>query len=472
MDNFACIGDDWFSDIEDKMIKLDSYNNKHVGVVGFGMTGKSIVDALIKSEAQVTIFDDSEVSDEKYTKYCADFENFNFKNLDLLVVSPGIHLFWPTPHKTVHMANLNNVCVRNDLDIFQQHTNGKKICVTGTNGKSTTTALIGHVFDSCGQNACIGGNFGIPLMSLENNRDFYIIELSSYTLESCTILGFDTAILLNLAEDHLHRHGGMAGYIAAKQKIFANFNERSNAIISVDDKYCHEIFEFLADIKHPNVIPISGKEVPKGGVGWNKNDQLIDNRFDKATVVCEKNERLDGPHNRQNIAAAYVACVLNGIDREEFSKVLKSFRGLEHRQELVATIKGVQYINDSKATNAQSVEQALIRYSNMHLILGGRMKENGINGLEKYFHKVKRVFLIGEAAGEFQKFLKKYGVWCKISGTLERALEDSRQSLVRDDDVKTVLFSPACSSFDQFKNFEERGRFFKNLVKKIEEKSA
>lgn len=454
------------------MIKLDLYKNKNVGIVGLGMTGKAVADALIASGAKVTVFDDFKTTDEKYAKFWADSENFNFKNLDLLIVSPGIHLCWEKPHKTVQSANFHNICIRNDLDIFQQHTKGKKICITGTNGKSTTTALIGHVLKNCEKNSDIGGNFGIPLLSLENNRAFYVIELSSYTLESCTILGFDTAILLNLAEDHLHRHGGTAGYVAVKQKIFANFNERSNAIISIDDEYCREIFKFLKDIKHPNIVPISGREVPTDGVGWNENDQLVDNKFSKTTVICEKSEMLDGPHNRQNIAAAYVACILNGVEQKEFCKALKTFKGLEHRQELVTTINGVQYINDSKATNSQSVEQALIRYDNMHLILGGRMKENGINGLEKYFHKVKRVFLIGEAAEEFQKFLKMHSAWSKISGTLEQALNDSQELLaVEDNDVRTVLFSPACSSFDQFKNFEERGEFFKNLVKKMEKKS-
>ena len=449
------------------MIKIDWLKNKTVGVVGFGKTGRAVVDSLIFSGARVKLFDDREVTDENYRKFFCQPENCDWNEIDLLIVSPGIHLRWSHPHETVRQANLHNILIRNDLDIFQQQTRGKKISVTGTNGKSTTTALINHIFEKNSRKIGLGGNIGVPVLSLNDDCDFYALEISSYTLESSAILGFDTAILLNITPDHLERHGGMAGYIAAKQKIFANPHENSHALISVDDEHCREIFDFLKNTKHPNVIPFSGACVPDFGIGWNERNQLVDNRFGKNCVICEKNETLDGQHNRQNIAAVFGACILNGLSPEEFCRGLFSFRCLEHRQELVATINGVQYVNDSKATNAESVEQALRRYENVHIILGGRPKENGINNLVKYFPKIKRAFLIGEAAEDFQRVLQKHGVATVMSGNIERALNDSLEFL-EEDQSKVVLLSPACASFDQFSDFEARGNFFKKLVSELE----
>ena len=303
------------------MINLSLYKNKNVGVIGFGKTGKAIADSLIFSGANVILFDDSGVRDEHYKKFFRDLSDDQWKHIDLLIVSPGIHLWWPQIHESVRIANENNICVRNELDVFQQHVAGKKICVTGTNGKSTTTALINHIFQNARRKVEMGGNIGIPMLSSDNDKDFYVIELSSYTLESCAILGFDTSILLNIAGDHLHRHGGMEGYISAKQKVFANYKDDSNAIIAVDDEYCREIYKFLKDISHPNVIPVSGICVPDFGIGWNEKNQLVDNTNGKKFAVCEHSETLDGSHNRQNIAAAYAASIKNGITTFFFQRV-------------------------------------------------------------------------------------------------------------------------------------------------------
>ncbi len=449
------------------MIRIDWLKNKTVGVVGLGKTGQAVVDSLNLSGAHVKLFDDNEVTDENYRKFFCKSENFCWSELDLLIVSPGIHLMWPKPHETVRQANLHNILVRNDLDIFQLQTYGKKICITGTNGKSTTTALINHIFEKNSRKIGLGGNIGVPVLSLADDCDFYALEISSYTLESCTILGADTAILLNITPDHLARHGGMAGYISTKQKIFANPHKNSHALISIDDERCREIFDFLKKTQHPNVIPFSGVCVPDFGIGWNEKNELVDNRFGKNCIICQKSETLDGQHNRQNIAAAFGACVLNGLSEEEFCRGLFSFTCLEHRQELVAKINGIYYVNDSKATNAESVEQALMRYDNVHIILGGRAKENGINSLVKYFSKIRRAFLIGEAAEYFQKILAKNGVATVVSGDLKHALDDSLHFL-QQDQPKVVLLSPACASFDQFSSFEERGKIFKQLVGELE----
>ncbi len=454
------------------MILLDLYKDKRVGVIGFGITGKAIVDSLIAGGAEVVLYEDIKINlSDKYLNNVLLKYSSDFVECDVFVVSPGIPLRWPVIHPIVRKAYELGIPVVNDIDLFQRcvSSQNKLICVTGTNGKSTTTALINHIFQCSQKKSVVGGNFGPPVLSLSRDHDFYVIEISSYQLESCRILGFDTSILLNITPDHLSRHGGMHGYISAKQKIFSNFKNTSKAIIGIDDVYCNEIYEFLKYINHPNAIPISGNTVPDFGVGWN-NEYLIDNRFGKYEKICEKNPLLDGMHNRQNIAAAYVVCVVNNIEQSEFLKALKLFQGLPHRQELVAEINGIQYVNDSKATNAQSVEQALMRFDDILWILGGRPKEDGIESLIKYSHKIKYAFLIGEAAYEWNQLLQSNEVSSEISRTLDAALIHAyEKSEILD--AKVVLLSPACASFDQFKNFEARGEKFKELVAKLKRKS-
>ena len=428
--------------------------SKNFGVVGFGKTGQSIVRFLENFGANIFLFDDKIID----STYYQNSENFDWKKLDFLVVSPGIHLWWDI-HPTVLQARNFSIPIINDLDIFQQQICGKIIAITGTNGKSTTTALIHHIFKRK-YKAEIGGNFGKPVLDLPKNSDFYALELSSYQLESCNFFGFDTTILLNITPDHLTRHGGMAGYVASKQKIFANPKKNSTAIVGIDDDYCRHILDF---VHYPRVIKISGKEVPENGIGWHEN-KLIDNRENQFKIVGKNVPELDGDHNRQNIAAAYAACVVNDIDAKIFTEGLSTFSGLEHRQEFVKSINRVRYINDSKATNADSVEQALKRFSNIIWILGGRPKEDGIESLRPYFSKIKFAFLIGEAAEKWHEFLNKNNVANEVVFTLENAVKKSYE-IAHEKDI--VLLSPACASFDQFKSFEDRGKRFKKFVEEL-----
>ncbi|MDR1334972.1 MAG: UDP-N-acetylmuramoyl-L-alanine--D-glutamate ligase [Holosporaceae bacterium] len=461
------------------MIRLDLYKNKNVAVIGFGKSGKAVVDCLEAVDANIYLYDDNGIMDQHYQCMFCDPSDFDWPNLDVMVVSPGISTLWPQRHRAVDLAHRHGVQVINDVDLFQLHVGcsfpakknvsaPKTIAITGTNGKSTTTALVNHVLTTANLKSCIGGNFGIAILSLTDDLDFYVLELSSYHLDSSNILGFDTALLLNITSDHLVRHGGMPGYITAKQKIFANFPAASQAIVGVDDTNCRKIYEFLKTVKHPEIIPISGTEIPENGVGW-CDGMLVDNR--PATdgypkIVCSKDDVLDGIHNRQNIAASYAACIANGISAEQFVAALHSFRGLQHRQELVATFGRIQYINDSKATNAPSVEQAMMRFDNIFWILGGRPKQDGIESLTKYFRKVKCAFLIGEAAHDWHSYLEYCRVQSEISETLDVAVRRAH-ALAQKEETAVVLLSPCCASFDQFKNFEERGNMFAEIVQKI-----
>jgi UDP-N-acetylmuramoylalanine--D-glutamate ligase len=252
----------------------------------------------------------------------------------------------------------------------------------------------------------------------------------------------------------------MEGYTSTKQKIFANPKKNSTAIIGIDDVHCRHILDF---VHYPNIIKISGKEVPENGIGWHEN-QLIDNRENQFRVIAQNVPKLDGNHNRQNIAAAYAACVANGIESKIFAEGLATFSGLEHRQEFVKSINGAQYINDSKATNADSVEQALKRFDNIIWILGGRPKEDGIESLSPYFSKIKFAFLIGEAAEKWHEFLNKNHVENEVVFDLENAVKKAYK-IAQEKGV--VLLSPACASFDQFKSFEDRGDQFKKFVEEL-----
>ncbi len=427
---------------------------KNFGVVGFGKTGQSVVRFLENLGMNIFLFDDRIIDNPYYQ----NSENFDWKTLDFLVVSPGIHLWWDT-HPAVYYSRKFFIPIINDLDIFQPQILGKIVAITGTNGKSTTTALINHIFKKKYKTE-IGGNFGRPLLDLPKNSDFYVLELSSYQLESCNLLGFDTSVLLNITPDHLTRHGGMEGYVATKQKIFANSKKNTTAIIGIDDEYCRHILDF---VHYPKIIKISGREVPENGIGWYE-DKLIDNRKNQFKIVAKNVTKLDGDHNRQNIAATYAACISNGIDEKVFTEGLLTFSGLEHRQEFVKSINGTQYINDSKATNANSVEQALKRFRNIIWILGGRPKEDGIESLRPYFSKIKFALLIGESAEKWHKFLDKNNVKNEVVFTLEKAVKKSYE-VAKEEDV--VLLSPACASFDQFKSFEDRGEQFKKFVEEL-----
>ncbi len=445
------------------MIILKNFEKKSAAIIGLGKTGKVSAESLLASGANVIVHDDRKDIISEYR--IADLSNeaiFKESTLDCIVVSPGIHMLWPHPHPVISLAKKYGVQIVNEIDLFQTNVDKKIIAITGTNGKSTTSALIDHILNVCGKKSALGGNFGTPALSLSDKKDFFVFELSSYQLESCNICGFDSAILLNITPDHLKRHGGIHGYIEAKQKIFANFRDDSAAIVGVDDNYSSEIFNFLKNINHKNVVPISGLRVPDCGVGWSGNN-LIDDRTQK--VVCDfVPESLQGNHNKQNTAAAYAACANYNVSDAEFCEAINSFQGLSHRQEFVAEINGVKYVNDSKATNIESTKQALMRYENVIWILGGRPKDESVDLLKDYFRKIKFVFLIGEIANEWCEILKRYDVAAEVSGDLETAVIASKKVAISGD---VVLLSPACASFDQFKSFEDRGDQFKEIVARI-----
>ncbi|HXP12485.1 MAG TPA: UDP-N-acetylmuramoyl-L-alanine--D-glutamate ligase, partial [Stellaceae bacterium] len=388
-----------------------------------------------------------------------------------LVLSPGIPHTFPKPHPVADLARRAGLPIIGDIELLALACKEARFAgITGTNGKSTTTALIAHILKEAGRNVAVGGNLGFPALLLEalGKNGIYVLELSSYQLELTSSLALDVAVLLNVTPDHLGRHGGMAGYIEAKKRVFRNQTSRASAIIGVDDEICRGIFAALKSAGRQKTVPISAEASAPGGV-YVQGGKLIDDLDGQAKPMLDLAQmpHLPGRHNGQNAAASYAAARALGLDAAAAIAGIKSFPGLAHRQELIAEIDFVRYVNDSKATNADAAEKALACYADIYWIAGGQPKEDGIGGLAPLFPRIRKAFLIGEAAESFAKTLAGR-VACEISGTLDQAvlrahqaaLEERRQGAV-------VLLSPACASFDQFKDFEERGERFRALVAKL-----
>ncbi|HXP98042.1 MAG TPA: UDP-N-acetylmuramoyl-L-alanine--D-glutamate ligase, partial [Telmatospirillum sp.] len=384
----------------------------------------------------------------------------------LMVWSPGIPHTHPRPHPIAERARKLGVPLVCDIELLSMASPAARyVGITGTNGKSTTTTLVGHIFAANGNVTAIGGNLGTPALDLPplDSEGTYVLELSSYQIELLDRAGVDIALLLNLTPDHLSRHGSMAGYVAAKAGLFERLRPGGVAIISLDDAYCRAIHDDLRQTKGAFTIPISVERPAAGGISA-VDGMLVDDCDGLALPVIDLTTlpRLPGRHNWQNACAAYAVARAAGIGTTTICNALRSYPGLAHRQELIATIDGIAYVNDSKATNADAVEKALTCYDSIYWILGGQAKEGGITSLVPHFSRIAKAFLIGEASAEFAATLNGK-VDYELCQTLDVALAHARANA----DGKAgavVLLSPACASWDQFTSFEHRGDVFRQLV--------
>jgi UDP-N-acetylmuramoylalanine--D-glutamate ligase len=463
------------------MIAVQEFQGKAVAVFGLARSGLSAARALQAGGAQLFAWDDSEKARESATKEKIVLEPLNrwpWQQIKTLVLSPGIPLTHPEPHPVVKQAKSAGAEVIGDVELFAravrsgQEGNGlaRIIAVTGTNGKSTTTALIGHILQSAGLDAQVGGNIGKPVLDLgiPTARTVYVLEVSSYQIELSPGLSPDVAVLTKLSPDHIDRHGSMENYAAVKESLLKNTAPDGHVAVGVDDDYSAAIYTKLVARRQADAVAVSiGKVLGRGvfvidGKLYDAWDQPSAQIGDLKTAP-----HLPGAHNWQNAALAYAAVRrLIRDPRAIFSSILR-FPGLAHRIEDVGRIGKVRFVNDSKATNADAAARALACFSDVFWIAGGKAKEGGIADLEPYFPRVRKAYLIGEAAEPFGKTLAGKAAAVQ-SGTLERALkaayDDARASKA---DEPVVLLSPACASFDQFKDFENRGDVFRDLVGKL-----
>ncbi len=450
---------------------LNQTNGKPVAVFGLGLSNRAVIKALRAAGAAVAAWDDHPDNRAKIDpSLLVDLSaTDDFTVFSCLVLAPGVPLYAPAPHPVVEKAKKAGIEIMCDLEILHRCGHGRKtIGVTGTNGKSTTTALIGHILKSCGVDTQVGGNIGKAALDLDlPARDgVFVFEISSFQLDLCIDFAPDIAVHLNITPDHLDRHGDMAGYAAAKQRIFRG---RGHAVIGMDDEWSRQMAESVASDGIRDVTALSVLKSCCPGV-YVSDAHLFDamDGGDPRPVAVMDFPALPGLHNYQNAAAAYAAARLIGLDPAQVIAAMADFPGLPHRQYNVRQIGGVCYVNDSKATNAAAAARALACYDHIYWIVGGRAKEGGLTGLEPYAGVIRRAYLIGEAAGLFRSWFEDNNIAYEMSGTLARAVADAHRAACEEcsqtGDMAAVLLSPACASWDQFDNFEQRGACFTALV--------
>ena len=458
------------------MIDLSSLTpqlkDKPVIVMGLGRSGLATCRALKAARIPYLAWDDD---DEKRAQALSegftlgDPAKVDIKGISFVVLSPGIPLTHPAPHPLVVRARAAGKDVICDIELFHKAKPlAKTIGITGTNGKSTTTALIGHTLRVAGKKVEVGGNIGTGVLDLDDisGQDaIYILELSSYQLDLCLNFAPTVAILLNLSPDHLDRHGSMAGYVAAKEKILKGVG---TAIIGIEDEWTKELAKKALAAKRRQVIAVSTQE--PSSIYVTSEGILIDTTMGGERKIADLKEckTLQGQHNWQNAASAYAVARVFGIDDKTIIDAFKIFQGLAHRQNIVTTIGTVTYINDSKATNDPAASVALKTYKNIYWIAGGKPKSDSYPDCEAQLKNVRHAFLIGEAEETMAQWLSQKGVAFTKCGTLKSALSKAHKMAQGGTSATaTVLLSPACASFDQFKNFEERGDTFIKYVKQL-----
>lgn len=402
-------------------------------ILGLARSGKATAAFFDRIGKPYVIYDDQATAYEG-KPVLSSLNDIPWETIKAVVQSPGIPFSHPMPHPVTSLAIAKKIPIITDIDLFNQYRDPTVACVgiTGTNGKSTTTALITHILNSTGKKALMGGNIGVPVLSLldEPGVSVYVLELSSFQLEMTCQINLDVAVLTNISEDHIDRHGSMAGYIEAKERIYRH------AQVRVIGAECIEPVENLSSV-----------------------------------------ERLPGLHNQENMRVAYAVCMKLGMSHDAIMEGIYSFPGLAHRMELVYKCSDFSVVNDSKATNADSTERALAYYTQLenpamiYWIAGGKSKIGGIKNLKPYFNKVTKAYFFGAAEDEFLATVGN-DLDAKTCSDLETAIQAAFADIRTEARIHgrdpmryyVILFSPACASFDQFRDFEHRGDEFKRLV--------
>tara|TARA_B100001123_G_C15286702_1_gene1015889 strand:+ start:101 stop:1429 length:1329 start_codon:yes stop_codon:yes gene_type:complete len=434
-------------------------------IYGLNISGQSIIDYFFTKQILFFAWDDSVLKRKEIKKKYKKIKLVSPKDLDWIkisevYVSPGINL----NIKSLSKSRNYKTPLYRDLELYSQiNSNNKIIAVTGTNGKSTTVKLLGEILKSNGLGYYIGGNYGPPLMSVYNNKilfKYHVVELSSYQLESAPSFKSFISILLNISSDHQDRYKSLVDYAKTKEKIF-NCKKTKYKIISVDDKFCRKILKKNKQLK--NFIPFSINEKIKNGVSI--IDQTIyDNYFKKKSYYFSLyNQSLNGKHNNQNILVAYIVCRILGLNFKKFLSTIRNFKGLSHRLETVYENHKCLVINNSKATNVDSSINSIKIYENVFLILGGRIKNKNFSSFNKVRKRVKKCYIIGESTelifNQVSNYFQSYKCF-----TLNKAIELILKQLKKFKSKAIILLAPACSSFDQFNDFEDRGNQFKKMI--------
>ena len=457
------------------MIAATTFAGKRVALFGLGGSGLATAFALKAGGAIVAVWDDNLVAREK-----AEAEGFapvdlaeaDWSQFSSFVLSPGVPLTHPEPHWTVKKAQAAGVEIIGDVEIFcrerREHAPAALfVAITGTNGKSTTTALTAHLFRTFGKDVQMGGNIGTPILSLAPLSDerVYVIELSTFQIDLTPSLDPSVGVLLNLTPDHIDRHGTMDHYAAIKERLVA---AAERAVISVDDHFVREIAErrFAAG-RETIAMSVAHPELADGLVVQGVTIEHRSARVSTPIADLSGIASLRGAHNAQNAVAAVAALGDLANDHARVQAGLRSFPGLAHRMENIGSLGRVLFVNDSKATNADAAEKALLSFNDIFWIIGGKSKEGGVEPLRSLFPRVAKAYLIGAATEDFARALEG-AVAYERCGTLDVATRAAARDAARSQAQEpVVLLSPACASYDQFPNFEKRGDAFRSVVAEI-----
>ena len=473
------------------MIPVPGFEGRRVAVFGLGRSGITAARALQAGGAIPILWDDGvsgRMQAEAEGFLVEDLTTADWSDFAALVLSPGAPLTHPKPHWTVDRAKAAGVEIIGDIELFARavaaRPEGERprvVAITGTNGKSTTTALIGWVLKQAGLTVHVGGNIGIGVLALPSpTRDaVYVIEASSYQLDLTTSFAPDVAILTNISPDHLDRHGGMEGYVAAKLRLFRNMKSRwiiedpefgpefdvlgsPVSLIGIDDTWGAELRRELLQGGNGIVRAVAPVDIGAGLDGYSYDLDRLYDANGSSVLNLGLARSLPGRHNAQNAAFAYAAARALGVPSSAVVQGLLSFPGLAHRMETVGFLGEIRFVNDSKATNADAARQALMSYPKPFWIAGGRAKDGGIDDLSDLFPRIARAYLIGEAAVDFARALGETPH--EVVGTMEAAVQAAARDAVALGGEQVVLLSPACASFDQYPDFEARGEAFRAAV--------
>jgi UDP-N-acetylmuramoylalanine--D-glutamate ligase len=463
------------------MIPSRAFANRTVAVFGLARTGLGAVRSLVAGGTRVLAWDDNAVARDVGSQAGAEimpWREWPWEDISALVLSPGVPLTHPRPHGVVEHANCAKVQIIGDVELFAREIRpdvdkaGKApvIAITGTNGKSTTTALVGHILSACGFDVQVGGNFGNSVLELAapSAKTIYVLEMSSFQIDLAPGLKPDVALLSNLSPDHIDRHGSMENYAAIKARLMKQTAKDGLVLIGVDDTHSSAIFTAMSSNGGAQAHPVSVGKVLGRGV-FVVDGALYDAMGARAVKIMDMADapHLPGTHNWQNAALAYGAVKPFIADTKAIAAAIASFPGLAHRMEDVGAIGNVKFINDSKATNADATARALAVYPDIFWIAGGKPKEGGIESLSPFFSRIRKAYLIGEAAPQFAKTLDGKAPY-EVSGTLDAAVSAAALAAAASNvAAPVVLLSPACASYDQFKDFEQRGDAFRNLVTRL-----
>ena len=448
--------------------------NSEIFILGMGISGISLAKYLMKKKIPVTCWDDNPEKRKvthslkiKINKITPE----TLKHCNYLVLSPGINHKKRKPHEAVKIARSLKIKIVTDLEFLKiLNITNPLIGVTGTNGKSTTTYFISQIlsYKNFRDSKCCG-NIGTPFTDLKiKKKTLLVVEASSYQLAKIDKLNFDYALLLNISKDHIEWHGTFRKYIDSKLNIFKNQTEKSFAVICIDDINCRRIAHNFKNNFKSKLILISCK-YPKNVdiyLKTEKNKIIIFNNISKENIEISTNNLsfLKAQHNFQNLLAAYASSFLINQKKDDFLASLKKIHTLQHRMEFSGTFKNIDFYNDSKSTNVNSAKTAIKSFKNIFWILGGREKKGGLKGLEKYLGNILKAYVYGECSENFKIFLIRNSIICLEFKTLRESFNQAFKDAMKQKMNVNILLSPACSSFDQFNNFEDRGKEFKQLV--------